>query len=128
MADKKVYLDQEGLEKLVNYIKNELSQKANKGDIVDFELPDDVVRDADLVDYAKKDEVVAQLPSDLVYDADIIDVVRASDIVDVVREADLDDLATKDELEAVEAKAASAYHAKGSVANLAALQAIEEPQ
>lgn len=128
MADKKVYLDQEGLEKLVNYIKNELSQKANKGDIVDFELPDDVVRDADLVDYAKKDEVVAQLPDDLVYDADIADVVRASDIADVVREDALDDLATKDELDAVKEKATAAYHVKGSVANLAALQAIEEPQ
>ena len=119
MADKKVYLDQEGLEKLVNYIKNELSQKANKGDIVDFELPDDVVRDADLVDYAKKNEVIAQLPNDLVYDADI---------ADVVREDALDDLATKDELEAVKEKATAAYHVKGSVANLAALESIEDPQ
>lgn len=128
MADKKVYLDQEGLEKLVNYIKNELSQKANKGDIVDFELPDDIVRDADLVNYAKKDEVVAQLPNDLVYNADIADVVRANDITDVVREDALNSLATKDELEAVKEKATAAYHVKGSVANLAALESIENPQ
>ena len=128
MADKKVYLDQEGLERLVDYIQNELSQKADKGDIVDIELPEDLVYEADLADYAKKSEVVAQLPNDLVYDADIADVVRESDIADVVREAALDDLATKDELEAVEAKATSAYHFKGSVANLEALQAIEDPE
>ena len=119
MADKKVYLDQEGLERLVDYIQNELSQKADKGDIVNIELPEDLVYEADLADYAKKNEVVAQLPNDLVYDADI---------ADVVREAALADLATKDELEAVEAKATSAYHFKGSVANLEALQAIENPE
>ena len=94
MADKKIYLDQAGLERLVDYIKNELSQKADKGEVI--ELPDDLVYEADLDDYAKKSEVVAQLPADLVYDADI---------ADVVREAALDDLATKDELSAVEAKA-----------------------
>lgn len=128
MADKKVYLDQEGLERLVDYIQNELSQKADKGDIVDIELPEDLVYEADLADYAKKSEVVAQLPNDLVYDADIADVVRESDIADVVRESALEELATKDELEAVEAKATSAYHFKGSVANLEALQAIESPE
>ncbi len=117
MADKKIYLDQAGLERLVDYIKNELSQKADKGELID--LPEDLVYEADLDDYAKKSEVVAQLPADLVYDADI---------VDVVREAALDDLATKDELSAVEAKASAAYHVKGSVADLAALQAIESPE
>lgn len=116
MADK-IYLDQAGLEKLVTYIKNELSLKADKGEMI--ELPDDLVYDADLADYAKKSEVVSQLPQDLVYEADIADVVRS---------AALDSLATKDELEAVEAKATSAYHVKGSVANLAALQAIEDPE
>lgn len=126
MADKKIYLDQSGLERLVDYIKNELSQKADKGELI--ELPEDLVYEADLVDYAKKSEVVAQLPADLVYDADIVDVVRAGDIEDVVREAALDDLATKDELSAVEAKASAAYHVKGSVADLAALQAIEDPE
>ena len=126
MADKKIYLDQAGLERLVDYIKNELSQKADKGEVI--ELPDDLVYEADLDDYAKKSEVVAQLPADLVYDADITDVVRATDIEDVVREAALDDLATKDELSAVEAKASAAYHVKGSVADLAALQAIESPE
>ncbi len=84
-----------------------------------IELPDDLVYDADLANYAKKSEVVSQLPQDLVYEADIADVVRS---------AALDSLATKDELEAVEAKATSAYHVKGSVANLAALQAIEDPE
>lgn len=126
MADKKIYLDQAGLERLVDYIKNELSQKADKGELID--LPEDLVYEADLNDYAKKSEVVAQLPADLVYDADIADVVRVEDIEDVVREAALDDLATKDELSAVEAKASAAYHVKGSVADLAALQAIEDPE
>ena len=116
MADKKIYLDQVGLERLVDYIKNELSYKADKGEVI--ELPEDLVYEADLVDYAKKSEVISQLPSNLIYD---------TDIADVLREADLDDLATKDELEAVEAKATSAYHVKGSVANLAALQDIENP-
>lgn len=126
MADKKIYLDQPGLERLVDYIKNELSQKADKGELI--ELPENLVYEADLADYAKKSEVVAQLPIDLVYDADIADVVRTADIKDVVREAALDDLATKDELSAVEAKASSAYHVKGSVADLTALQAIEDPK
>ena len=116
MADKKIYLDQVGLERLVDYIKNELSYKADKDEVI--ELPEDLVYEADLADYAKKSEVVSQLPSNLIYD---------TDIADVLREADLDDLATKDELEAVEAKATSAYHVKGSVANLAALQDIENP-
>lgn len=122
MADKKIYLDQAGLERLVDYIKNELSQKANKGDIVDIDLPEDLVHEADLAEYAKKSEVVNELPNDLVYEADIADLATKAEL-----EALEDDYATKDELEAVEAKATSAYHVKGSVADLAALQAIENP-
>ena len=117
MAEQKVYLDQEGLEKVVRYIHNELSYKMDKTDFENFD-PENVVHLADLSDYAKKDEVVAQLPDNLVYD---------NDIADVLREADLDALATKEELEAVNQKASSAYHVKGSVANLAALEAVENP-
>ena len=51
MADKKIYLDQVGLERLVDYIKNELSYKADKGEVI--ELPEDLVYEADLADYAK---------------------------------------------------------------------------
>lgn len=90
----------------------------DKTDFENFD-PENVVHLADLSDYAKKDEVVAQLPDNLVYD---------NDIADVLREADLDALATKEELEAVNQKASSAYHVKGSVANLAALEAVENPQ
>ena len=57
MADKKIYLDQVGLERLVDYIKNELSYKADKGEVI--ELPEDLVYEADLADYAKKSEVVS---------------------------------------------------------------------
>lgn len=108
MADKKIYLDQAGLERLVDYIKNELSYKADKGEVI--ELPDDLVYENDLAVYAKKSEVISQLPADLVYEADIAD------------------LATKNELDAVRAKATSAYHVKGSVADLAALQEIVDPE
>ena len=51
----KYYLDQEGLERLVDYINNGLSGKVNKGEQV--VLPEDLVREADLVDYAKKSDI-----------------------------------------------------------------------
>lgn len=117
MADKKVYLDQEGLEKVVRYIHNELNFKMDKTDFENLDI-ETLVRQADLADYAKKDEVVAELPDD---------VVREADLADVVRSADIENLATKDELAEIDAKASSAYHVKGSVADLEALQAIENP-
>ena len=44
MADLKQYLDQEGLERLVEYINNALRNKANIGDI-----PEDVAKKEDLI-------------------------------------------------------------------------------
>lgn len=117
MADKKVYLDQEGLEKVVRYIHNELDFKMDKTDFENLDI-ENIVHQADLADYAKKDEVVVELPDD---------VVREADLADVVRSADIENLATKDELAEIDAKASSAYHVKGSVADLEALQAIENP-
>ena len=117
LADKKVYLDQEGLEKVVRYIHNELAFKLDKTDFDNLDL-ENIVHQADLADYAKKNEVVVELPDD---------VVREADLADVVHSADIENLATKDELAEINAKASSAYHVKGSVANLEALQAVEDP-
>lgn len=118
MAEQKVYLDQEGLEKVVRYIHNELDFKMDKADFESFD-PENIVHLADLAEYAKKDEVVVELPED---------VVREADLADVVRAADLETLATKEELDKIETKASSAYHVKGSVANLEELQSIENPE
>lgn len=74
--------------------------------------------------------------ADVVREADISDVVRNDDISDIVREADLDsyakvealdDYATNADLEALEGKVTGVYHYRGSVANLEALQVIENP-
>lgn len=90
----------------------------DKADFESFD-PENIVHLADLAEYAKKDEVVVELPED---------VVREADLADVVRTADLESLATKEELDKIETKASSAYHVKGSVANLEELQAIENPE
>ena len=51
----KYYLDEPGLERLVAYIQDELGNKVNKGEQV--VLPEDLVREADLADYAKKSDI-----------------------------------------------------------------------
>ena len=137
----KTYLDQEGLERLVQYINDALKGKANTGDI-----PEDVALKSDLADYIKADEIEAAFVNndelaaaianvvrdtdiaDVVRDSDIADVVRSDDIADVVRQATLEDYATNDDLDNLKTSLATVYHYRGSVDNLEALQAIENPE
>ena len=137
----KTYLDQEGLERLVQYINDALKGKANAGDI-----PEDVALKSDLADYIKADEMEATFVNndelaaaianvvrdtdiaDVVRDSDIADVVRSNDIADVVRQATLEDYATNDDLDNLKTSLATVYHYRGSVDNLEALQAIENPE
>lgn len=131
----KYYLDQEGLERLVDYIQNELGDKVSKGDQIS--LPNDLVYEADLADYAKKSDIPegqdlseyakTEDLADVVRDADIADVVRTSALADLATKAELEDYVTDDDLEALEAKVTGVYHFKGNVANLEALQQIEDP-
>lgn len=122
----KYYLDQEGLERLVNYIQDELGNKLDKD--AQVTLPDDLVYEADLNDYAKK--------SDIPEGQDLSEYAKVADFTDVVREGALDayatvesleDYATNDDLESLRGEVTGVYHFRGSVANLAALQAIENP-
>lgn len=61
MADTKYYLDQEGLEQLIAYIKNELNNKMNKDD--EIILPDDLLRINDIQPLSKTDidDIIASL-------------------------------------------------------------------
>ena len=61
MADNKYYLDQEGLEQLIAYIKNELNNKMNKDD--EIILPDDLLRINDIQPLSKTDidDIIASL-------------------------------------------------------------------
>ncbi len=61
MADTKYYLDQEGLEQLIVYIKNELNNKMNKDD--EIILPDDLLRINDIQPLSKTDidDIIASL-------------------------------------------------------------------
>ena len=123
----KYYLDEEGLERLVDYIQNELGNKVNKGDQV--ELPLDLVHEADLTDYAKKSDIPEEQDlSNYVQTEDLNDYALASTLNDYALASDLEDYATKNALEALEGKITGVYHFRGSVADLAALQAIENPE
>jgi len=125
LADKKTYLDQEGLERLVAYIQAELSNKLNRGEQI--VLPEDLVHTTDLANYAQASEVTNLINSLGDY-AKKSDIPEEQDLSDYVRSATLNDYATTADLERVEAKATSAYHVKGSVTDLEALQAIEEKE
>ncbi|MBQ2173656.1 MAG: hypothetical protein II453_00815, partial [Alphaproteobacteria bacterium] len=97
MAEK-YYLDQEGLERLVNYINDSLSAKANT---VDVPSKEDLARYIDeATGFIDQDELNAAL-------------------ADYVTDNDFD--AFKETLQTV-------YHFRGSVENLAELQAIENPE
>ena len=127
----KYYLDQEGLERLVQYINDALSGKADSGDI-----PADVALKSDLQDYMRVDamgtyidesELSAEL-ADVVRDADLSNYATNASLSDVVREADLEDYATNDDLDDLRTSLATVYHYRGSVADLEALEAIENPE
>ena len=131
----KYYLDQEGLERLVDYINNGLSGKVSKGEQV--VLPEDLVREADLVDYAKKSDIPEEQDlSEYAKTSDLNDYALASSLDNYALASSLNDYATKVELEdyatdadldALRGEVTGVYHFKGNVANLEALQAIENP-
>ena len=101
----KYYLDQPGLERLVDYINNSLDNKANIGDV-----PANVVVKADLADYALKS-----------------DIPEGQDLSGYATKAELEDYATTNDLANLEGKVTGVYHFRGSVPNLEALQAVENP-
>ena len=122
----KYYLDEPGLERLVAYIQDELSNKLNKGDQV--ALPEDLVHEADLSVYAKKSDIPeGQDLSEYAKSADFADVVREAALANLATKAELEDYATEDALESLRGEVTGVYHFRGSVANLEALQAIENP-
>ena len=102
----KYYLDQPGLERLVDYINNSLNSKANIGDV-----PANVVVKSDLDDYALKS-----------------DIPEGQDLSGYATKAELEDYATTNDLANLEGKVTGVYHFRGSVPNLEALQAIEDPE
>ena len=102
----KYYLDQPGLERLVDYINNSLNNKANVGDV-----PANVVIQSDLEPYALKS-----------------DIPEGQDLSGYATKAELEDYATAVDLANLEGKVTGVYHFRGSVANLEALQAIENPE
>lgn len=112
----KTYLDQEGLERLVQYINDALKGKANTGDI-----PEDVALKSDLADFVKSDDLGVYIDeSELT--AALEDYATKQSL-----EETLDDYATSDDLAELRSEVTSLYHFKGSVENLDELQAIEDP-
>ena len=97
MAEK-YYLDQEGLERLVQYINNALSAKANSADVPSKNDLDEYIANA--TGYVDQEELDAALAG-------------------YVTDGDFETF--KETLNTV-------YHFRGSVANLAELQAIQNPE
>ena len=123
----KYYLDEEGLERLVSYIKDELNNKVNVGDQI--ELPADLVYEEDLDDYAKLTDIPESPDlSPYALSADLLDYATLNDLNQYATVQSLEDYATNNDLETLEAKVTGIYHFKGNVADLEALQAIENPE
>lgn len=112
----KTYLDQEGLERLVQYINDALKGKANAGDI-----PEDVVLRDELANYVKADELGVYIDED-----ELATELSAYPTNEALQET-LDAYATNDALETLRGEVTGVYHYRGSVANLEELQTIEEP-
>ncbi len=112
----KTYLDQEGLERLVQYINDALSGKANAGDI-----PADVALKADLVGFLKRADVEGYIDED-----ELAAALGDYATTQAVEEA-LGDYATADDLADLRTEVTALYHFKGNVDSLEALQAIEDP-
>ena len=104
MAEK-YYLDQDGVVRLVGYINDALNGKANVGDV-----PDNVVTQSDLADYALKS-----------------DIPESADLSAYATKAELADYATDADLAALANSVTGVYHFRGSVADLEALQAVQNP-
>ena len=135
------YLDTEGLERLVAYIRDELSNKLNKGEQVT--LPSDLVYENDIEGFLTDDEILELLnnnnyakKSDIpeeqdlsgyALNSDLANYALASDLNNYVQTSALEDYATDDDVEALRGLVTGVYHFRGSVPNLEALQAIENP-
>ena len=97
MAEK-YYLDQEGLERLVQYINNALSAKANSADVPSKEDLDEYIANATgYIDQAELDAALASYVND-------------------------------EDFETFKETLNTVYHFRGSVADLAELQAIQNPE
>lgn len=58
----------------------------------------------------------------------IADLASKDDIADMATKTDIANMATKDDIEAIEGRLTGVYHFKGNVADLEALEAIENPE
>ena len=104
MAEK-YYLDQDGVVRLVEYINDALDGKADVGSV-----PENMVTQADLADYALKSEIP-----------------ESADLSAYATKAELEDYATGADLADLANSVTGVYHFRGSVADLAALQAVQSP-
>lgn len=121
------YLSQEGFEKLVNYIHNELDNTVKKNEQI--ELPNNLVYTNDLNIYAKKSEIpAAQDLSGYAKLNDLASYALVTSLNDYATKSQLNDYATTAALNTVAAKLNGVYHFKGSVNNLEELQAIQNPE
>ena len=96
----KIFLDQAGLERLVNYINTALDQKADVNSIITPTLPNDLVHTSDLDLYALKSDLA---------------------------ELELDGYATEEDITRLEGLINGVYHFRGTVQDLTELQAIQNP-
>ena len=96
----KIFLDQAGLERLVNYINTALDQKADVNSIITPTLPNDLVHTSDLDLYALKSDLA---------------------------ELELDGYATEEDITRLEGLINGVYHFGGTVQDLTELQAIQNP-
>jgi hypothetical protein len=106
----KYYLDQNGTKVLVQYINNGLDQKMDKTELANLATKQDLQNvTVNMSGYATETYVNQK-------------------IADIPAVKPYDDSELRDLIENIEAKTSGLYHFKGSVADLAALQAIENPE
>jgi hypothetical protein len=77
---------------------------------------------ADLAGFGLDDDV------DDAISAAIKDLASKDDIANMAKKSDIANMATKDDIEAIEGRLTGVYHFKGNVADLEALEAIENPE
>ena len=103
----KYYLDEDGVRVLVQAFNSNLDAKADKADLGQYATKEDLQDvDVDLTGYATEQYVNNK----------------------VAEFENYDDSELRDLIENLEAKTSGLYHFKGSVANLAALEEIENPE
>ena len=112
----KQYLDIEGAQLLIDYLNTQLDNKSEN-----IELPDDLVHTADLDPYALRTELNGLVNTSALATA-LTGYARSSDIPDV------SNFVSSSDLQRIENKISGVYHFRGNVANLAALQAVQNPE